>query len=46
MIGTAIRIAIAVTGDFISSTIINPLLRIADDGVGRVTDDLQERIID
>ena len=45
MIGTAIRIAIAVTGDFISS-VINEFSRVTDDGEFRVTDDNVERIID
>jgi hypothetical protein len=43
MIGTAIRIAIAITG-FASG--LNPFARIADDDVERITDDGTERIID
>jgi hypothetical protein len=43
MIGTAIRIAIAITG-FASG--LNPFARVSDDGVSRSTDDNVERIVD
>jgi hypothetical protein len=45
MIGTAISIAIEITGKIIASA-ISPFARLADDGVDRVTDDNVERIID
>ena len=46
MIGTAISIAIEITGKIIASAVLNPLERITDDETQRVTDDNVERIID